>query len=77
MKYCCLLDKGGYVFGRVGLSVYLFVCGLHYSKGLQQIKMKFYEKVLHCTVKNLSNFDGDLGILRRVNEQKQEMFVKH
>ena len=39
--------------------------------------MKFYEAVLRCTAKNLLKFDSDLGILRRVSEQKQEMFVKH
>ena len=66
MKYCYLLGKEGYVFGSGGLFVCLFVCGLHYSKHLEQIRMKFYEGVLRSTVKN---FDGDVGILRWVNEQ--------
>ena len=46
------LGKGGYVFGSVGLSVCLFVCGQHYSKSHEQIGMKFYGGVLSCTMKN-------------------------
>ena len=37
-----LLGKGGYVFGRVVLSVCLFVCGQHYSNSYERIGMKFY-----------------------------------
>ena len=43
---CYLLGKGGYVFGSVGLSVCLFVCGQHYSKRYERIEMKFYGGVL-------------------------------
>ena len=67
---CYLLRKGGYVFGRVGLSVCLFVCGQHYSKSYERIVMKFYGEVLDSTMKNGLSFGGDLGILRLVNEQK-------
>ena len=35
------LAKGGYVFGSVGLSVCLLVCGQHYSKTNERIGMKF------------------------------------
>ena len=34
VHYYYLLGKGGYVFGGVGLSVCLSVCGQHYSKKL-------------------------------------------
>ena len=64
MKYCYLLGKRGYVFGSIGLYVCLFVCGIHYSKLLKQIRMKLYEGVLCSTGKKLLNFDGDLGTLR-------------
>ena len=37
-----LLGKRGYVFGSVGLSVCLFVCGQHYSKTYKRIVMKCY-----------------------------------
>ena len=47
-----LLGKGGYVFGSVGLSVCLFVCGQHYSKSYERIGMKFYGRVLSSTRKN-------------------------
>ena len=50
--YCYLLGKGGYVFGSVGLSVCLFVCGQHYSKSYERIGMKFYAGVLGSTMKN-------------------------
>ena len=52
------------IFGRVGLSVCLFVCRQHYSKSYELIAMKFYGKVLDSTMKNGLNFGGDLGILR-------------
>ena len=42
-----LLGKEGYVFGNVGLSF----CG-HYSKSYKHIRIKFYEEVLGCTIKN-------------------------
>ena len=35
-----LLSKGGYVFGSVGLSVCLSVCGQHYSKSYERIGMR-------------------------------------
>ena len=45
-----LIGKGGYVFGSVGLSVWLFVClfvcGQHYSKCYAWIGMTFYGGVL-------------------------------
>ena len=47
-----LLGKGGYVFGSVGLSVFLSVCGQHNSKSYELIGMKFYGGVLGNTVKN-------------------------
>ena len=47
-----LLGKGGYVFGSVGLSVCLSVCGQHYSKSYERIEMKFYGGVLGSTIKN-------------------------
>ena len=47
-----LLGKGGYVFGSVGLSVCLFVCGQHYSKSYEWIGMKGYGGVWLSTVKN-------------------------
>ena len=59
MKYCYLLGKRGYVFGSIGLNVCLFACGLHYSKRLEQIRMKLYEGVLCSTVTKLLNFDDD------------------
>ena len=37
--------------------------------------MKFYGGVLGSTMKNWLNFGGDLGILRRVNEQKNTITV--
>ena len=36
-----LLGKEGYVFGSVGLSVCLFVCGQQNSKRYERIGMKF------------------------------------
>ena len=48
------LTKGSYVFGSVGLSVCLFVCG-HCSKTYEWIWMKFYVGVW---------FGGDLSLLR-------------
>ena len=59
-----LLGKGGYVFGRVGLSIYLSVCGQHYSKSYERIGMKYYGGALGSTITNILNFGGDLGILR-------------
>ena len=50
--YIYLLGKGGYVFGSVGLSVCLFVCGQHYLKSYERIEMKFYGGVLGSTMKN-------------------------
>ena len=47
-----LFGKGGYVFGSVGLSVCLFVCGQHYSKSYEWIGMKFYGGVLGSMMKN-------------------------
>ena len=41
VHYYYLLGKGGYVFGGVGLSVCLSVCGQHYSKSYEQTGMKF------------------------------------
>ena len=46
------LVKGGYVFGRIGLSICLFVCGQHYSKNYERIVMKFCGGVLGGTMKN-------------------------
>ena len=37
-----LLGNGGYVFGSVGLSVCLSVCGQHYSKRYERIEVKCY-----------------------------------
>ena len=37
--------------------------------------MKFYERVLSSTRKNWLNFGGDLGIVRWVNEQKNNVIV--
>ena len=59
-----------FLVALVCLFVCLFVCGLHYSKSYERIGMKFYGGVLGSTMKNCLNFGGDLGILRRVNEQK-------
>ena len=59
-----LLGKGGYVFGGVGLSVCLFVCGQHYSHSYERIGVNFYGGVLGSTMKNSLNFGGDLSILR-------------
>ena len=73
--YHYLLGKGGYVFGSVGLSVCLFVCGQHYSKSYERIGMKFYGRVLSSTSKNWLNFGGDLGIVKWVNEQKNTVIV--
>ena len=74
-----LLGKGGYVFGSVGSSVCLFVClfvcGQHYSKSYERIEMNFYGRVLSSTRKNWLNFGGDLGIVRWVNEQKNNVIV--
>ena len=36
------LAKGGYVFGSVGLSVCVSVCGQHYPKSYELFGMKFY-----------------------------------
>ena len=47
-----LLDKGGYVFGSVGLFVCLSVCGQHYSKSYERTGMKFYGGILGSTRKN-------------------------
>ena len=67
-QFYYLLDKGGYVFGSVGLSVCLsvclFVCGQHYSKSYERFGMKFYCGVLGSTMKNWLNFGGDLCIQR-------------
>ena len=59
------LGKGGYVFGSVGLSVCVFVCGQN-----EWITKKFYEGALGNTMKNWLNCGGDLGILRWVQKQK-------
>ena len=59
----------------VCLFVCLFVCGQHYSKSYERIGMKFYGRVLSSTRKNWLNFGGDLGIVRRVNEQKNTLIV--
>ena len=40
-KFITSVAKGGYVFGVVGLSVCLSVCGQHYLKRCEQIGMKF------------------------------------
>ena len=64
-----MITKGGYVFGISGQSVRLSVCEQHYSKCYEQIAMKFCAGVLGCTIKNWLKFDGDLGLLRWVNEQ--------
>ena len=37
--------------------------------------MKFYGRVLSSTRKNWLNFDGDLGIVRWVNEQTNTAIV--
>ena len=37
--------------------------------------MKFYGGILGSTMKNWLNFGGDLGILRRVNEQKENTII--
>ena len=37
--------KGDYVFGSVGLSVFLSVCKQHYSNIYEWTAMKFYEGV--------------------------------
>ena len=50
--HCYLLGKGGYVFGSVGLSVCLSVCGQHYSKSYERIGVKFYGGVLGSIMKN-------------------------
>ena len=44
------LEKGGYVFGSVGLYVCLSVCEQHYSKSYEGIGMKFYGEVLGGTM---------------------------
>ena len=59
----------------LGELVCLFVCGQHYSKRYERIGMEFYGGVLGSTMKNWLNFGGDLGILRRVNEQKNTIIV--
>ena len=51
------------------LSVSPSVCG-HYSKSYECIVMKFCGGALGGVVKNRLDFGGDLGILRRRNEQK-------
>ena len=53
------------------LSVCLSVCVQHYSKSYERIGLKFYGGVLGSTMKWLKVIGGDLGILRRVNEQKK------
>ena len=52
VHYYYLLGKGGYVFGGVGLSVYLSVCGQHYSKSYERTGMKFLGQSPGSTVKN-------------------------
>ena len=52
VHYYYLLGKGGYVFGGVGLSVCLSVCGQHYSKSYERTEMQFLGQVLGSTVKN-------------------------
>ena len=47
-----ILGKGVYVFGCVGLSVCLFVCGQHYSKSYKRIGMIFCGEVAGGTMKN-------------------------
>ena len=47
-----LLGKGGYVFGSIGLSVCLFVCGQHYSKSYERNGMKCCGGVLGSTMKH-------------------------
>ena len=44
--------QGGYVFGSLGLSVCLFVCGRHHSKSYERIGMKSYGEVVGSTMKN-------------------------
>ena len=46
------MAKGGYVFGTVGVSVCLSVCGQHYSKSYKGIGMKFDGGALGSTMKN-------------------------
>ena len=41
-----------FLVALVSLSVYLFVCGQHYSKSYERIGMKFYGGVLSSTRKN-------------------------
>ena len=41
VHYYYLHGKEGYVFGGVGLSVCLSVCGQHYSKSYERTGMKF------------------------------------
>ena len=62
-----------FLVALVSLSVCLSVCGQHYSKSYERIGMKFYGEVL--SRKNWSNFGGDLGIVRWVNEQKISIIV--
>ena len=58
-KWPCnyLLEKGGYVFGSVGLYVCLlvcfFVCGQHYSNSYEWIGMKFEGEVVGSTMTNM------------------------
>ena len=47
-----LLGKEGYVFGSVGLSVCLSVCGQHYSQSYKRIAMKLYGGVSGSTIMN-------------------------
>ena len=57
-----------YVFGSVGLSVCLLVCGQHYSKISERIGMKFYGCFLDSALKNCLKCGGDLGILTSQDE---------
>ena len=69
---CYLLSKRRVCFCSIGLSVslFVFVCGQHYSKIYEWIGMKFYGGVLGSTMKNWLKFGGDLGLPRWVNERK-------
>ena len=67
-----LLGKGGYVFGSVGLFVCLSVC--LWTTLLKKLWTDWDEILWRgpgcSTRKYWLNFNGDLGILRWVNEQK-------
>ena len=53
-----------FLIALVCLSVCLSVCGQYHSQSYKRIGMKFNGGVLGSTMKNWSDFGGDLGILR-------------